>query len=106
MYLFYNFCFWGSSAGVLFGGSRNTHSTFVPAAQYGLPQNSLIEKVAFFYNNDNGIITTKELETVMRSRGQNPTVAQLRDVIKTVDVAGNGITDLPEFLHVMVEKYR
>lgn len=34
-----------------------------------------------------GTITTKELGTVMRSLGQNPTEAELQDMVNEVDVS-------------------
>jgi len=37
-----------------------------------------------------GTITTKELDTVMRSLGQNPTEAELQDMIDEVGADGNG----------------
>jgi len=48
-----------------------------------------------------GTITTKELGTVMRSLGQNPTEAELQDMINDVDADGNGTIDFPEFLTMM-----
>jgi hypothetical protein len=51
-----------------------------------------------------GTITTKELGTVMRSLGQNPTEAELQDMINEVDADGNGTIDFPEFLNLMQRK--
>ena len=42
-----------------------------------------------------GCITTKELGTVMRSLGQNPTEAELQDMINEVDADNNGTIDFP-----------
>merc|ERR1712170_203256 len=53
-----------------------------------------------------GTITTKELGTVMRSLGQNPTEAELQDMINEVDADGNGTIDFPEFLSLMARKMR
>jgi calmodulin len=51
-----------------------------------------------------GTITTKELGTVMRSLGQNPTEAELQDMINEVDADGNGTIDFAEFLNLMQRK--
>ncbi|GFP91859.1 calmodulin-3 [Phtheirospermum japonicum] len=53
-----------------------------------------------------GYITTKELVTVMRSLGQNPTEAELQDMINEVDADGNGKIDFPEFLNLMAGKMK
>ena len=53
-----------------------------------------------------GTITTHELGTVMRSLGQNPTEAELQDMINEVDADGNGTIDFPEFLTMMARKMR
>src|ERR1700761_2937802 len=53
-----------------------------------------------------GCITTVELGTVMRSLGQNPTEAELQDMINEVDADGNGTIDFPEFLTMMARKMR
>src|SRR3954452_9387904 len=53
-----------------------------------------------------GCITTKDLGTVMRSLGQNPTEAELQDMINEVDADGNGTIDFPEFLTMMARKMK
>ncbi|RWW53769.1 hypothetical protein BHE74_00039734 [Ensete ventricosum] len=47
-----------------------------------------------------------ELGTVMRSLGQNPTEAELQDMINEVDADGNGTIDFPEFLNLMARKMK
>jgi calmodulin len=54
----------------------------------------------------NGTITTKELAIVMRSLGQNPTEAELADMINEVEAVGNGTIDFPEFLTMMARKMK
>ena len=43
---------------------------------------------------------------MMRSLGQNPTEAELQDMINEVDADGNGTIDFPEFLTMMARKMR
>ncbi|MBA0784280.1 hypothetical protein Gotri_001869 [Gossypium trilobum] len=62
--------------------------------------------VAFILILAAGCITTKELGTVMRSLGQNPTEAELQDMINEVDADGNGTIDFPEFLNLMARKMK
>ena len=46
------------------------------------------EAFSLFDKDGDGTITTKELGTVMRSLGQNPTEQELQDMINEVDADG------------------
>ena len=64
------------------------------------------EAFSLFDKDGDGTITTKELGTVMRSLGQNPTEAELQYMINEVDSDGNGTIDFPEFLSLMARKMK
>ncbi|CAF3765986.1 unnamed protein product [Rotaria sp. Silwood1] len=64
------------------------------------------EAFSLFDKDGDGTITTKALGTVMRSLGQNPTEAELQDMINEVDADGNGTIDFPEFLTMMARKMK
>jgi len=51
-----------------------------------------------------GVITTQELGNVMRSLGQNPTEADLQDMIREVDAGGEGTITLEKYLAIMANK--
>ena len=66
-------------------------SPFSPQQADQLTEEQIAEfKEAFslFDKDGDGTITTKELGTVMRSLGQNPTEAELQDMINEVDADG------------------
>ena len=46
------------------------------------------EAFSLFDKNGDGTVSTKELGTIMRSLGQNPTEAELKDIIANVDKNG------------------
>jgi len=62
------------------------------------------EAFNLFDKDGDGVITTKELGTVMRSLGQNPSEVELQDMINEVDQDGNGTLDFEEFLVMMAKK--
>eukprot|EP01115_Flamella_aegyptia_P002558 TRINITY_DN136648_c0_g1_i1.p1 TRINITY_DN136648_c0_g1~~TRINITY_DN136648_c0_g1_i1.p1 ORF type:complete len:152 (+),score=64.12 TRINITY_DN136648_c0_g1_i1:68-523(+) len=64
----------------------------------------LKEAFQLFDRDGDGLITSKELGTVMKSLGQNPSEQELHDMIHEVDANGNGMIDFPEFLEMMSNK--
>ncbi|TPX15109.1 calmodulin [Thyridium curvatum] len=64
------------------------------------------EAFSLFDKDGDGQITTKELGTVMRSLGQNPSESELQDMINEVDADSNGTIDFPEFLTMMARKMK
>ena len=82
--------------------------------QYGFPSGNgrrLFVTLSFCSRNGRScavqnMITSKELGVVMRSLGQNPTEAELQEMIKEVDANGNGNIDFQEFLSLMEKKMK
>uniref|UniRef100_A0A0C9RGW5 TSA: Wollemia nobilis Ref_Wollemi_Transcript_25331_947 transcribed RNA sequence n=1 Tax=Wollemia nobilis TaxID=56998 RepID=A0A0C9RGW5_9CONI len=64
------------------------------------------EAFGLFDIDGDGCITTNELATVIRSLGQNPTEAELKDMVSEVDADGNGTIDFSEFLNLMARKMK
>lgn len=64
------------------------------------------EVFSLFDKDGDGTISTKELGTVMRTLGQNPTDAEIEQMIKEVDVDNNGEIDFEEFCGLMVKKMK
>ncbi|MBZ3878861.1 Calmodulin [Sciurus carolinensis] len=62
------------------------------------------EALYLFDKGGNGTITTKELGSVTRSLGQNPTRAEPQDMINQVDADGNGTIDFPGFFTIWLDK--
>lgn len=69
----------------------------------------IIEQIREAFNvfdkDNDGFITLKELGTVMRSLGQNPTENELHDLIKQYDRDESGTIDFSEFFELMLKKF-
>ena len=67
-----------------------------------------INQFRFFFDlfdkDSSGTITTKELGTLMRNLGQNPREEELKQLIREVDLNGDGTIDFKEFLCLMIKK--
>ena len=57
-----------------------------------------------FDKDGDGSITAKELGTVMRSLGQNPSEDEIRQIIEEIDEDKSGTIDFKEFLALMARK--
>ncbi|XP_078441983.1 calmodulin-1-like [Wolffia australiana] len=64
------------------------------------------EAFCLFDKDGDGCITVDELATVIRSVGQDPTEEELQDMIREVDVNGNGTIEFGEFLSLMARKMK
>uniref|UniRef100_A0A8C5T1M5 Calglandulin n=1 Tax=Laticauda laticaudata TaxID=8630 RepID=A0A8C5T1M5_LATLA len=64
------------------------------------------ESFSHFDLNGDGVITKKELGTVMRSLGQNPTEAELREIVHKLETQKNGTIDFPGFLNLMEKEVK
>ena len=64
------------------------------------------EAFQIFDKDGDGDITTKELSTVMKSLGQNPSEEELKEIIFEIDKDGDGKVDFKEFLCLMAKKMK
>jgi len=53
---------------------------------------------SLFDTDGDGSISTKDLQTIMKQLGHDPTEAELRDMVKEVDRNGSGTVNFKEFV--------
>lgn len=66
----------------------------------------LKEAFAIYDLDGDGVITTRELGSVMQALGLNPTEAEILNFIKEVDSDNSGSINFDEFSVMMVDKMR
>jgi len=66
--------------------------------------NEFREAFSVFDKDGDGTISEKELGTVMRALGLNPTEEELTQMVKEVDQDGNGEVDFDEFCAMMIRR--
>merc|ERR1712228_83023 len=54
--------------------------------------------------SDDGSVCSAQVSSIMRSIGQNPSEAEIQDMVNQVDKDGTGSIDFPEFLMMMALK--
>jgi len=83
-------------------GSTSTSQEIIQGGQ--LPQSQLVKDLTEVFNifdkNGDGKISQGELESVLRSLGENPTGVELDKMVKEVDADGDGYIDLQEFIYL------
>lgn len=87
--------------GVVSGFFRSSHDCGGACAVAVVPCVCLVAR-----SLHTGRIDAKELGVILRALGQNPTPAEVQDIIAEVDSDGSGKMDLQEFLNMMAGSLR
>merc|ERR1712093_812979 len=66
--------------------------------------NEFKDAFTLFDKDNDGVVTAKELSTVLKSLGHSPTEQELGEMIASVDTDGNGQIDFSEFLTMMARR--
>jgi len=62
------------------------------------------EAFQLFDRDADGKLTAEELATVMRALGQNPTQAEVKEIVRTI--GGKGTVEFPEFISMMQKRMK
>lgn len=62
------------------------------------------EAFSLFDKSGTGVISSRELGNLMKSLGQTPTEAELRDLVNEIDINGDGEIDFGEFVGLMARQ--
>jgi calmodulin len=62
------------------------------------------EQFSLFDEDGDGTVNTKELGTVLRALGQNPTKQEIQEMINEVDDDGSGEIEFAEFCKLMEKR--
>ncbi len=85
----------------------STAPTATPAADSTLSEadvEKLWKAFSVFDTNKSGAVSAEELGAVMRSLGQNPSPAELRELLEEVDIDRSGSIDFSEFKTLMIAR--
>lgn len=67
-------------------------------------RNQFKEAFRLFDKSGTGVISARELGNLMKSLGQTPTEAELRDLVNEIDINGDGEIDFDEFVALMARQ--
>ncbi len=73
-----------------------------------LPSDLVVSYQDAFFNLDtdkDGVILIKQLGPLLRMCGENPTEADIQDMVNEIDKDGSGYLQFPAFLNLMARKY-
>ncbi len=62
------------------------------------------EAFSIFDKDADGAISAKDIGTIMRVLGHNPTEAELQEIISQLEQNQNGSMDFPEFMNIMARR--
>ena len=57
-------------------------------------------------NSENGKVDTNELDKLLRSLGEEPNEAELKKIIKDLELDGQGTMEFPDFLKMMAKRMK